>query len=176
MGASVTFEEKLHEAWEDIQQSIRHQMVSRAYRGANELRNASQLVLRGARHGRRYIIPGTGRVTYYKRDSKDGKHKAGTATITYKRYTASAPGEPPAVRFGTFRASWQPKVYVDHTNGYAVVSQIESTQRTDNGKYLLGEILEYGSPGGKIAPRPHHDKIKQKALPAIMKIYNEPYV
>lgn len=168
MGASVTTQKDLQDVWDNIQLSIRHQMVSRAYRGANELRNASQLVLRGARHGRRYIVPGTGRMTYYKRTH--------TAKITYKRYTASAPGEPPAVRTGAFRMSWQPKVYVDHTSGYAVVSQVESTQRTDNGKYLLGEILEDGSPGGLIAPRPHHDKIKQKALPAIMKIYNEPYV
>ena len=65
---------------------------------------------------------------------------------------------------------------VDHRSGYSVISSVESTQRTDNGKYLLGEILEEGSPGGKIAPRPHHEKIQQKALPAIMRIYNEPYV
>lgn len=168
MSSSVSFHKAMQEEWDKVSNSIKHQMVSRGHRSANELRNASQLVLRGQRHGRRYIVPGTGRVTYYKRKK--------TAKITYKRYTASAPGEPPAVRTGAFRMSWTPKVMVDHTQSYAVVSSVESTQRTDNGKYLLGEILEEGSPGGKIAPRPHHQKIQQKALPAIMKIYNEPYV
>lgn len=179
MGASIDYVKALENKWDDIQLSIRHQMVSRAFRGSNELRNASQLVLRGQRHGRQYIVPGTGRMTYYKRDSKDGKHKAGTATITYRRYTASAPGEPPAVRTGVFRMSWRPQVYVDHTkepDHLSVMCRIENYTRTDNGKYLLGEILEHGSPGGKIAPRPHHDRIREKALPAITRIYNEPYV
>ena len=147
-------------------------MVSRAYRSSNELRNASQLVLRGQRSGRRYIVPGTGRVKYNKR-----KH---TASITYKKYTASAPGEPPAVRTGAFRMSWTPKVKVEGNIAgnyqYSVISQVESTQKTDNGRYQLGEILEDGSPGGKIAPRPHHQRIQEKALPKILKIYNEPYV
>lgn len=166
--SGVDFSAQLQRAWEEIEQSIKHQMVSRGHRSANELRNASQLVLRGSRGGRSYIVPGTGRVTYYKR-----KH---IAKITYKRYTASAPGEPPAVRTGAFRMSWKPEVMIDHTGGYSVVSKIESTQRTDNGKYLLGEILEDGTPGGKIAPRPHHEKIQQKALPKIKRIYSEPYV
>ena len=39
--------------------------------------------------------------------------------------------------------------------------------------YYLGEILEDGT--GKMAPRPHHDKIKQKALRKVVRIYREPY-
>ena len=166
MSAGVYFHKALQQEWESISNSIKHQMASRGFRASNELRNASQLVLRGQRHGRRYIVPGTGKVTYYKRKK--------TAKITYTRYTASAPGEPPAVRTGAFRMSWHPKVTVDHTNGYSVISKVESTQRTDNGKYLLGEILEEGT--GRMAPRPHHQKIQAKALPGILKIYNEPYV
>ena len=167
MNASVLFFKPVEEEWENISNSIRHQMASRSYRAANELRNASLLVLRGQRSGRRYIVPGTGRMTYNKRNH--------TAKITYRRYTASAPGEPPAVRTGAFRLSWQPKAYVDHTGDhYAVVSSVESTQRTDNGKYLLGEVLEYGT--SRMAPRPHHQAIQKKALPGIMRIYSEPYV
>lgn len=166
MSAKVDFTKALQEEWDKISDSIKHQMVSRAYRGANELRNASQLILRGNRGGRRYKVPGT-----YKRqrDKASGKMKNG------RYYTASAPGEPPAVRTGAFRMSWQPRTYIDYTSGsYGTVSEISSTQRTDNGKYLLGEILEDGT--GKMAPRPHHQKIQQKALPKILKIYNEPYV
>lgn len=165
MNAGVYFQKSLQAEWDNISDNIKKQMVSRGFRSANELRNASQLVLRGQRHGRQYIVPGTGRMKYNKRNH--------TATITYKRYTASAPGEPPAVRTGAFRMSWKPKVMVDYTDSYAVVSSVESTQRTDNGKHLLGEILENGT--GRMAPRPHHDRIQQKALPAIKRIYNEPY-
>jgi len=152
-----------------ITDKITHGIRSRAYRVSNELRNASQLVLRGQRSGRRYIVPGTGRVRYYKRKK--------IATITYRRYTASAPGEPPAVRTGAFRASWQPKTEASGSgDSLSVKSMIESSIRTDNGKYLLGEIMEDGTPGGKIAPRPYKEKIQKKALPKVLKIYKEPYL
>ena len=167
MGAGVDFSKNIDGQWDKIRATIQHQMASRSYRAANELRNASQLVLRGQRSGRRYTVPGTGRMKYNKR-----KH---TATITYTKYTASAPGEPPAVRTGVFRMSWMPKSYVksNSSTNFSVISSVESTARTDNGKYLLGEILENGT--GRMAPRPHHQEIQKKALPQIMKIYNEPY-
>ncbi|MBR5193084.1 MAG: hypothetical protein IKW37_01500 [Bacteroidaceae bacterium] len=168
MSAGVDFTKELQAQWATIDKSIRHQLKSRSYRAANELRNASQLVLRGQRHGRRYIVPGTGRVKYNKRTKK--------AKITYKYYTASAPGEPPAVRTGAFRMGWKPKSYVksEGKSKLDLISRVENLQRTDNGKYLLGELLEEGT--NKMAPRPHHEKIQEMALPKIMKIYNEPYV
>lgn len=170
MKISIDFTEGMQEEWDKINRKIKMQMESRGFRAANELRNASQLVLRGQRSGRQYIVPGTGRVSYNKKNH--------TAKITYKKYTASAPGEPPAVRTGAFRMSWRRKSFVESRGAdtLTVVSQVVSTQKTDNGKYLLGEILEKGSPGGKIAPRPHHEKIQEKALPKIMRIYKEPYV
>lgn len=131
----------------EITENIKLQMESRAYRGANELRNASQLVLRGQRSGRRYRVPGTKRY-----------------------YTASAPGEPPAVRTGVFRMSWQPSAHVIFGS---YISRVESTTRTNNGRYILGELLENGT--SKMAPRPHQDKILEKAEPNIVKIYSEPY-
>lgn len=153
--------------WDEITRSIKEQMKSRGVRASNELRNASLLVLRGQRHGRRYIVPGTGRVTYYKRTK--------TAKITYRYYTASAPGEAPAVRTGILRLSWQPKSYTTKTGGvYEVCSQAVSTERTDNGKYLLSDLLEEGT--SKMAPRPHQQQILDKAMPNILKIYREPYV
>lgn len=134
-----------------INRKIINQMKSRAYRGANELRNASLLVLRGQRHGRRYLVPGTRR-----------------------HYTASAPGEPPAVRTGTFRRSWMRKVEIlADGDKYASVSmQIKNPVRCPNG-HLLGDYLENGS--SRMAPRPHHEKIRTKASPKIIKILKEPY-
>lgn len=145
MSASVSsqLEAIVHEKVE----SIKSQMESRAYRGANELRNAALLILRGKGGGRRYRVPGTKRY-----------------------YTASAPGSPPAVRTGAFRLSWQPQSRVVMGS---YISRIESDLRTDNGRYTLGELLEDGT--SKMAPRPHHEKIQKKAEPAIVRIYSEPY-
>lgn len=129
--------------------SVRRQMATRAYRASNILRNAELNVLsqQAGHGGRRYRIPGT-----------------------RKYYTASAPGEVPAVRTGTFRLSWRPRTRI---SGDVYKSVIEST--TKAGKYTLGDILENGTPGGKMAPRPHHDKILQKARPEILRLYEQDY-
>lgn len=143
------FDAKLEAACERISQKVNLGMRSRGMRAANELRNASQIVLRGQRSGRIYRVPGTKR-----------------------HYTASAPGEPPAVRTGAFRLGWQPKQ--DANTDVHVRSYIESSTRTDNGRYVLGGILEEGT--SRMAPRPYQEKIQQKALPKIKKIYKEPYM
>ena len=115
MSTSTDFEA----VWTQMKSSIRKQMASRGYRAANELRNASLLVLRGKRSGRVYRVPNTKR-----------------------HYTASAPGEAPAVRTGVFRMSWTPNTHVEvRGSTYAVVSEVESKVKTDNGKHLLGEII-----------------------------------
>ena len=134
-------------AVQEVVESIRRQMEARSHSAANELRNAAQEVLRGSRSGRTYRVPGTKR-----------------------SYTASAPGEPPAVRTGEFRLSWQPKARV---SGDAYISSVESNVMA--GKYVLGEILEDGTPGGQMQPRPHHEKIREKAEPYIVRIYSRDY-
>jgi hypothetical protein len=147
-------------------ESIKRQMANRGYRAANTLRNkAVNEVLRGQRHGRKYIVPGTGRMHYNKR-----KH---TARITYKYYTASAPGEPPAVRTGEFRLSWLPEVDITANGNYSVTSKIESGIKVGKNGYLLGDILEEGT--SRMAPRPYKEKVQDKALNEIVNIYSEPY-
>lgn len=126
---------------------IKHQMKSRSYRVANEMRSESIKVLGGQRSGRRYRNP-----------------------YTRAYYTASAPGEPPASRTSTFRRSWQPKSYVDGDNVHSV---IESSVTTENKKYVLGEILEEGT--SKMAPRPYKQRILEKARKQALRIYEEPY-
>ena len=146
------FNAQLEAACEHISQQITTGMRSRGMRAANELRNASQLVLRGQRGGRIYRVPGT-----------------------KSYYTASAPGEPPAVRTGSFRSGWQAKQEVTGSaDNTKIRSYIESNTRTDNGRYLLGAILEDGT--SRMAPRPYQQKIQEKALPNIKKIYKEPYM
>lgn len=149
MSVRITYSIKPDVAIEEAVDSIRQQVEARSYKAANELRNSALLVLRGQRSGRRYRVPG--KKTYY---------------------TASAPGEPPAMRTGLFRLSWQPTAL---KQGDTYISRIESDRRTDKGKYLLGEILEDGTPGGRVAPRPHQERILKDAEPKIERIYSEPY-
>ena len=85
-------------------------------------------------------------------------------------YTASAPGEPPAVRTGAFRLGWQPK---SRCMFGSYISRIENNVTTDNGAYILGELLENGT--SRMAPRPYQDKILDKAEGPILTIYNRPY-
>lgn len=151
----------LEEIAQTVTTQVKQEMERRSYLAANELRNAALLVLRGQRSGRRYKVPGTFR---RQRDKVTGKMRNG------RYYTASAPGEPPAVRTGTFRNSWQPSA---HKVFGSYISRIESDARTDNGRHNLGEILENGT--SRMAPRPHHDLIQKKAEPKIVKIYEEPY-
>ena len=131
-----------------ITESISQQMASRGARAANQLMNAKNETLRGTGGGRQYRIPNTGGY-----------------------YTASAPGEVPASRTGNYRARWNMKSY---TSGKEVHSEIESNVTTDNGGYVLGSLLEDGT--SKMAPRPHQEKILEKAKPNVLKIYAEPYV
>ncbi len=151
-------------AIKDAVENVRKQVRRRTYLAANELRNSALIVLRGQRHGRRYKVPGTYR---RQRDKTDGKMKNG------RYYTASAPGEPPAVRTGTFRNSWQvSQGGVKELYG-SFIGRIESDARTDDGKYLLGEILEEGT--SRMAPRPYVEKTLEKAEPKIFRIFSQPY-
>jgi len=160
--SKITFEgAPIHENVDMVKNHIKHEMEGRAWRAAVVLRNSSQIILRGKRSGRRYKVPGT---YARQKDPADGKKKNG------RYYTASAPGEPPAVRTGTFRNSWQPSSLVE--NG-RYISRIESDVTTDNGKYNLGEILEDGT--SRMAPRPHHDRILQHAERSIVRIYDQSY-
>ena len=128
---------------------VQKEVSQRAYRASNELRNAELYVLRGQRSGKKYRVPGTRR-----------------------KYTASAPGESPAVRTGVFRLSWGTHVHVEKNGAhFRAVSAIESKERA--GGRRLGEMLENGT--GRIAPRPYKQKVIDRALPKIKAIYQKPY-
>lgn len=152
---------------DDLVKKAGQEAESRAYRVANELTNATSKVLAGSRSGRRYAIPGTGRVSYNKRNH--------TAKINYKHYTASAPGEPPAVRTGAFRMSWKRRTYVDGRNGNdrVIHGVAESDLKIKNGM-LLGDLLENGT--SKMAPRPYKKRVIDMATPKIQRIMKEPYL
>lgn len=139
----VTISGTIEAETEAILNAIKTQLPSRAYRGANELKNAAMDILGGQGSGRTYKVPGSSRT-----------------------YTASAPGEVPAKRSGHFRIKWIPRSF---GGGTTFTSRIEN-----NVKYAYW--LENGTPGGQMAPRPHHEKIQKRALPKLIRIYDEPYV
>lgn len=139
----VTISGTIEAETEEILAAIKAQLPSRAYRGANEMRNAALDVLAGQGSGRTYRVPGTSRY-----------------------YTASAPGEVPAKRTGAFRLSWKPRSF---GGGTTFTSRIETDIK-------YADWLENGTPGGQMAPRPHHEKIQKRALPKVVRIYDEPYV
>lgn len=94
-----------------------------------------------ARTGREYRVPGT------------------SAT-----YVASAPGEPPAVREGRYRDSWNFTPAV--TDGTRVIAAAYSDEAV--GGHALGDILEYGTI--HMEPRPHIRPALEKVLPEIKRM------
>lgn len=137
--------EAVKEAVNKTVTKINQQVKSRGTRVKNALRNAELEVLKGKRSGRKYRKPNSKR-----------------------RYTASAPGEPPARRTGALRLNWTGGVETQAGSGKGVVvtSYIES-----NTPYA--GYLENGT--GKMAARPYVDRVKEKAQPEIDKILNEDY-
>ncbi|MCM1559645.1 MAG: hypothetical protein NC123_08875 [Butyrivibrio sp.] len=125
--------------------NINRKVVSRGVRAVNAIRNAELEVLKGQRSGRVYRKP----------------HSKAT-------YTASAPGEPPARRTGNLRMHWNGQVKSENPSGggVAIIAELESQES-------YAGILENGT--AKMAARPFTEKIKEKAVPEIQRIYSEPY-
>lgn len=125
---------------------INRKVVSRGVRAVNAIRNAELEVLKGQRSGRVYRKPHTKHATY----------------------TASDPGEPPARRTGNLRMHWNGQVKSEGSSGggVSIVAELESQES-------YAGYLENGT--SKMAARPFKEKIKEKAVPEIERIYSEPY-
>lgn len=164
MSVKITYSVAPDVAIEEAVENVRKQVKRRTYLAANELRNSALLILRGQRSGRRYKVPGTYR---RQRDKVSGKMKNG------RYYTASAPGEPPAVRTGAFRNSWQVSQGGVKELFGSYIARIESDLRVSDGRYNLGELLEEGT--SRMDPRPYVEKTLQHAEKNIVRIYSAPY-
>ena len=126
---------------------VKQEARSRTVRAANALKKASNKVLSnaGGRSGATYRKPATS-----------------------STYTASAPGEPPALRSGNLRNSWEPLPYSEMVSSDTVYTP---GIRTDV-KYA--PYLQDGTK--KMAARPFEEPIKQEAWPQIQQIYGQPYL
>ena len=128
----------------EMVKDVDRQVVSRATRAVNELRNAELDVLKGQRSGRVY------------------------RRYPFKtKYTASAPGEPPARRTGSLRLHWTGTVETrPKGSGMEVTAVLESGEK-------YAPLLEHGT--RKMAARPFHDRIVERAKPKILQIYEASY-
>lgn len=107
----------------------------RMYEATQEVRNETLKTLSGNRTGRQYRVPGT--------------------NVTY---TASAPGEPPAVLFGQLRQNVKDKVY---TESRSVKGEVGT--ELDKGLHLEVGTLH-------ILPRPWLKPSFEKAAPNVQQI------
>lgn len=96
-------------------------------------------LLRGQRSGREYPVPGTGKVVDAEKTLPNGRKFYFRKLEGARYYTASAPGEAPAVRLGDLRTSYR---FIVERNEGIVGTPLE-----------YAEHLEYGTEN--MAPRPH---------------------
>ena len=127
-------------------QDVEKQVASRAERAAHVIRKYELSVLSNnpKRSGKVYRKPASN-----------------------KTYTASAPGEPPALRTGDLRRSFRPLAKSEIVQS---AKHYTPGIRTDV-KYA--PFLEDGT--NRISPRPYAEEIKQKAFPEVKAIFEEKY-
>lgn len=130
-----------------ILKNVNQQVISRATRAVNAIRNAELEVLSGQRigKGKVYRKPHTKRATWQ----------------------PSAPGEPPAVRTGNLRTRWSGRIESGTSSEGVQVKAVLQSRSPYSG------YLEDGT--DKMEPRPFVDRITEQAMPEIKNIYSEPY-
>ena len=137
-------------------EEIEQKAMKRGYQAANVLTNEVKKILSGQRSGRIYKVKKTG----------------GNAQKSGVVYTASAPGEPPAIRFGTLRTSFKRRSYSEKKGNELIIHAITESDLQVNG-HLLGDLLENGTK--RIAPRPYKQKTIDAALPKVTEIFSRSY-
>lgn len=83
------------------------------------------------------------------------------------KYTASAPGEPPARRSSNLRGSWRT---MRGTSSIGTGGAFSATAGIETNCHYAG-YLEDGT--SKMAARPHHDKIIESATPEIKTLFSD---
>ena len=130
--------------------SIKAAAAQRMLAAVITVQNETKQTLSGQRHGKVYKVPTTGRGRV-----GEGRSIAGTGA----RYTASAPGESPAVRLGGLRNSIGYKV---HNEGTRLLGDVGT-------KLEYGQHLEYGTL--HISPRPWLRKSFENATGAVLELW-----
>jgi hypothetical protein len=111
-------------------------------------------ILRGKRSGNRYMVPATD-----KKSLKGTSPGEGKKPKKPKFYTASAPGEAPAVRLGDLRTSYR---YVVKKRGMAAEGYVGTPLK-------YGYWLEKGT--ARMAKRPHLQRAFEESRPEWEKLF-----
>ena len=127
---------KIHikEITAEIEHNFEEAMKKAVYRVHREMTQ----ILSGSRSGRQYPKPGTRPGELEGTSRGEGRKPQKTSY-----YTASAPGEAPAVRLGDLRTSYRPIV---ERKGFRAVGKVGTPLK-------YGPMLEHGT--SRMAPRPH---------------------
>lgn len=121
-----------------VKGELRKKSLQKAFTAANEIKSNWVKKLSNTGKGRVYKIPGT--------------------NVTY---TASSPGDPPAVMLGNLKNSLQIKIFEEGGNvGYQIGSDL-----------LTALWMEKGT--SNILPRPSLEPAKNESLPTIKKIMED---
>ena len=132
MGIDITFKSNIKELMKKIDSTAKGRMLE----AVMEVRSKTLVKLSGQRSGRTYFVPGT-----------------------HKTYTASAPGQPPAVATAGLRQSIKGTV---ETEGKQVVGRVGTDLD-------YGRRLEFGT--RKMAARPWLRKSFEEAEAKVKEIY-----
>ena len=108
------------------------------------------------------------------RAQKAATEAENTAKEVVTNGSPSAPGSPPGVRSGGYRAGMKgdSKVTGESSRSVSVQIQVKNSVAVRNG-HLLGEYLEHGT--SKMASRPHFQKSTDQAKPKMSEIFGAPY-
>ena len=132
MGVEIVFKEHI----DDVVRKVAGHAKERMHEAVQEVRNTTLETLSGARSGREYRVPGTS-----------------------VWYTASAPGEPPAVATSGLRQSVKDGI---EKEGKAVVGFVGTEEKH-------GPMLEFGT--SRMLPRPWLRPSFEKATQKVKEIF-----
>lgn len=141
----------------ELARHLRGQMTA----ACQHLVDQTKKTLTGQRTGRRYIIPGLTPIAA--RQARGRKLTRGQRAA--RKYTASAPGEPPAVRLGKLRDSLAYRVIADAAHPMQLMGEVGSPLQ-------YAPYLELGTQ--RMAPRPYLGRTYERERRRIQRILGEP--
>lgn len=142
----------LKEMTKEIEGNFEEAMKKAVYRVHRELTQ----ILSGSRSGNKYPKPGTRSGELVGTSRGEGRKPKNTSY-----YTASAPGEAPAVRLGDLRTSYRPVV---EGSGFRAKGKVGTPLK-------YGPMLEHGT--SRMAPRPHLKPAFERSKHEWLQFFND---
>jgi HK97 gp10 family phage protein len=149
--------------WAGTREELERLLKERVEKASLHLTNETKRTLSGQRHGREYFVPGTGSLQRVQIVNRLGRRQHVYKRVGASMYTASAPGEAPAVRTGNLRR--RIRYEMQPVTPAEIASKVGSPD-----EYSV--YLEHGT--RKMAARPFLRRTYEEQLPALKRILGEP--